>query len=782
MKRYVQILLCVVFAASMAFAQTAQIETRPMSPRLLGSYAANEFPIYSGNHTIAKGMKAYLTADTVGGVNTFTWSVVEKPAGSATDVSSTSEMNITFTPDMVGQYVIGLTVNGGSADQDTFTVATYKGANAVGLNCGSCHADIKTKWAVTGHANIFKEGITGQLEVEAHEGQLVGVYNTSCIKCHTTGWDKTADNGNFGYLANQNGFDTTWYQTAGVIPYNGEYLIPNGDMTAWDLLQNDVKYKNAAPVANIGCESCHGTGSEHMATFGNTSKISKTLDAGVCLQCHDAPTHHMVGSYYVNSMHAMLPDGGHTARTGCFPCHSGGGYFKYAENPTNPDWTDADGNIPISCATCHDPHEAENLGLRLVPVSLTNGYTVTKGGNGQLCMTCHQSRSDVATKVTDKAPFYGFSSHYGPHHGPQTDMLFGQNAYQFGNANLTGLSTHAGLENACVTCHMQTRGYNSNHEWTMVDTTKGQHVDMVGVCQTCHGDMTSFDDIKASFDYDGNGAVEGLQSEVRGMLDTLKAHLPKDSNGEVLSGLSSAADSAKIKDMPEVVQGIYTYYFVEEDRSMGVHNAKYTVAILQGALAALGVEVPVELTSFNASVNGNNVNLAWQTVTETNNKGFVVERKTSDKWAEIGFVNGNGTTTELSKYAFVDKNVNVTKASYRLKQVDFDGTFKYSREINVNVTTAPKEFALSQNYPNPFNPSTTIKFALPVDANVKVVIYNVTGEVVKMLTNGVLVSGQHEVEFNASRLSSGVYFYSIEANAVDGSNSFRQTKKMVLMK
>ena len=524
--------------ATNLLAQKAKIKTQYKSQGNLGTIPAGTFPIYSGNHTVAKGMKVYLTADTTGGVSSFSWTITT-PGASSTTLSSASAQNVTFTPDLTGQYIVGLSV-GSTTDADTFWVSTYRGPTGGTPSCSQCHNSTYLSWQQTPHAQIFQQGITGQLETANVNNQLVGTYGTSCVKCHTTGWDQTVDNGNFGYLAHQNGFDTTWYKTYTLS--SGSYLIPTNDQTAWNLLISNPKYSTASLVANIGCESCHGPGNDHVAGFGDVSKISVSLDAGVCLQCHDAPTHHMVGAYYNASNHATMPLAGTDATsTSCFPCHSGSAYYKYSQNQSAPGYSTADASQDITCAACHDPHNATNYGLRLVPVTLKNGYTVSTGGNGQLCMTCHQARKNINTTITKTAPYYGFSDRFGPHHGPQTDMLLGQNAYQYGDSSITGINTHGGLTDACVTCHMQTRGTNSNHQWNMSDSTG----DYVTVCKSCHGqNITKFDDIKASADWDGNGKIEGVQTEVQGLLNKLAALLPKDSTGAVVSMM---ADSLKVK-------------------------------------------------------------------------------------------------------------------------------------------------------------------------------------------------------------------------------------------
>ncbi len=192
---------------------------------------------------------------------------------------------------------------------------------------------------------------------------------------------------------------------------------------------------------------------------------------------------------------------------------------------------------------------------------------------------------------------------------------------------------------------------------------------------------------------------------------------------------------------------------------------------------------PVELTSFIAKAADGSVNLNWQTATEKNNKGFEVERKnlgSNENWISLGFVEGNGTTTKTSSYDYTDNNVKKGKYNYRLKQIDFDGSFTYTKTVEADVTT-PSHFALEQNYPNPFNPSTQISFTLPVDAGVNITIYNLLGQKVKQLVNKEFNAGDHNVNFDASGLSSGIYIYVLEAKGT-GSVNFTATKKMMLLK
>lgn len=191
--------------------------------------------------------------------------------------------------------------------------------------------------------------------------------------------------------------------------------------------------------------------------------------------------------------------------------------------------------------------------------------------------------------------------------------------------------------------------------------------------------------------------------------------------------------------------------------------------------------IPVELSSFAASITGTDVNLSWITASELNNQGFEIEKSTDQNtWEKIGFVEGNGTTTEMKYYSYTDKSLQTGTYFYRLKQMDFDGTFDYSSVVEAEVTV-PLEFALEQNYPNPFNPSTKINFSLAVDSKVTLKIFDLLGQEVTTLVNSELTAGNQEVTFNASGLNSGVYFYRINAEGTNGKN-FTSVKKMILTK
>jgi len=209
---------------------------------------------------------------------------------------------------------------------------------------------------------------------------------------------------------------------------------------------------------------------------------------------------------------------------------------------------------------------------------------------------------------------------------------------------------------------------------------------------------------------------------------------------------------------------------------------RHSVTPYKGADEA-DAPIPVELTNFSATVSNSSVTLHWSTATETNSKGFEIERnmltnggKEISEWKKIGFVSGNGTSTELNNYSFTDNSLASGNYSYRLKQIDFDGSFAYYWLNETVEVSTPVEFALLQNYPNPFNPVTKIKYAVSIRQYTTLKVYNILGREVATLVNEYQAAGNYEVKFDASNLSSGVYFYKLQ------SGNFVQTKKLLLMK
>jgi Secretion system C-terminal sorting domain len=204
-----------------------------------------------------------------------------------------------------------------------------------------------------------------------------------------------------------------------------------------------------------------------------------------------------------------------------------------------------------------------------------------------------------------------------------------------------------------------------------------------------------------------------------------------------------------------------------DERAGGVNMEIYSADI---------TPLPVELASFNARTTGGKNILQWQTATEKNNRGFEIERSINSKnYVTRGFVDGNGTTTQPHNYSYSDDGVNGV-VYYRLKQFDFNGSYNYSNSIELNSVSS-NEYKLDQNYPNPFNPSTLISYTIPDDGDVTIKIYDGLGREINTLVNKFHKAGVYSINFDASKLSSGVYFYRMEIG-----NKFNSVKKMILIK
>lgn len=195
--------------------------------------------------------------------------------------------------------------------------------------------------------------------------------------------------------------------------------------------------------------------------------------------------------------------------------------------------------------------------------------------------------------------------------------------------------------------------------------------------------------------------------------------------------------------------------------------------------------LPVELNSFSASVSGRNVNIVWTTATEVNSSSFSVERKKSvdDAWVCVGTMKAAGNTNAQKSYSFVEKNLSGGKYLYRLKMVDVDGSYTYSKTLDAEVNI-PKQFQLSQNFPNPFNPTTKITYALPSDAQITLELYAITGQKIATLVNKTAAAGYYDysLNMNALGLSSGMYIYRLSGTELSSGKHITMVKKMMCIK
>ncbi|MBK7105640.1 MAG: ammonia-forming cytochrome c nitrite reductase subunit c552 [Ignavibacteriae bacterium] len=606
LKKITITMLLFFLSFGMINSQTLEVKPYGLSDRSIVADTNDIFTVkYNGLSNVGVGTTVYLAGEAVD--TNFTspaWNIVTKPSGSTVAILGNQDLSdtkkaISLVLDLEGTYVVEFT-DGGMTSSITLNAAKFVGMPATGLSCGTCHTAEKASWMETGHANTVKP----------YTDDPAGHFANRCMSCHTTGYDAAASNDGFD--------DFEFVFPAALAEGNYDALV--------------AAYPNAMQRANVQCEACHGPGSAHNGVVADSKMVSEASSA-TCAYCHDAGTHHAIPALFTEAgLDATEYDGrgfhgGHTVgafvsstnRDGCSPCHSGAGYVQWikegrpvdalglpAKTAVRPDPTN------FTCVTCHDPHSAENpYQLRATETVLGDGTVLSfeKFGTGAQCMDCHRSRRQASTYAED---IKNGSAHFGAHHGPQADMLLGKNAPNYGVDFPSSPHAIAG-GNACVDCHMAGESafdaegnllkfgghtFNMNNE-------EGE--DNVEACEPCHGNVgETFKEkkyyINGSADLDGDGTAEGLQEEVHGLLEELATYLPKNADGVVL--IQSTADFTTAADdslTPRIMRAGYVYFFVEEDRSLGVHNPQFTIAMLKTAISDMKGEL-VDVNEFTNSV------------------------------------------------------------------------------------------------------------------------------------------------------------------------------------
>jgi hypothetical protein len=614
----------------LATAQEAKIASRPLTPKNITDFGLPADTQTSGGlMNVGLGAPLYLEAQVPSGtvVTGVQWSLSGQPAGSQAQLTASPldssvpiynpgdrEVNmvagrIVLVPDVVGSYQVNATV---STDGDpivltrTVTGATYIGVGQLELEfhdppqCARCHSDKFTGWQGTHHATAMTRKI---------DGIGVGHFAEHCLKCHNVGYDTAP-------AAVNDGFDDVAQLVGWILP---ETLEPGN----WDAMPEDLK-----AVSNVQCENCHGPGSQHSRSGGNPMFITQSTSSGDCGQCHEAPPYHTKNAQWNLSRHAVATryPTGSESRAACVGCHSGVGFIDRVDGV--PEGERRFEYEAIVCATCHDPHDATNPHqLRKVDgVTLMNGVQITQGGNGRICMNCHiarQNGEEYAETATG-------NSRFGPHHGPQTDMLAGKNAVEYGryipsSAHLTA------VKDTCATCHMQelestnpAKNLAGEHTFKPVwdagtPDNDADDVDQVGACVSCHGNVTSFD--FARQDYDANGTTDGVQTEVRGLLDQLGKLLPP--YGDPAVNITAAYTRPELK-------AAYNYQFVLEDGSFGVHNTSYAVNLIKASIA--------DVTG-DGTILGDSDNDCLPDSWEVQYFGSITAQTANDDWDQDGLSN-----------------------------------------------------------------------------------------------------------------------------------------------
>ncbi|MBN1409133.1 MAG: T9SS type A sorting domain-containing protein [Calditrichaceae bacterium] len=630
------VLFLLLLSTSLLFAQpTVTLEPFGVSPaQIKADTVGNENYIgilnrvYSGLLNVGVGAQMVLKGASDTTLVTPTWNVASVPGGSSvtdvvsiTDVDTATQMAL-FTPDVVGTYEVEFTSDGVTASV-TINAGTYLGVEGGAVSCVSCHNQTYAAWSETGHAHMLTNALDG-----------ISPYRSgaTCISCHTTGYDTSA-------TAVNDGFDDFPF----VYPDSIGPGMSDSMMT---------EYPDAMMRANIQCEACHGPGSEHMADASD-SKMVSSLQTAACAQCHDDDHYHVYPSQWNAAGHSNIPSYPGGTRTDCSGCHNGAQFIQFVrgENITNQP------HIDITCAVCHDPHNNTNADqLRTVSATLENGTVVTDAGKGALCMNCHKSRRDADSYTNSPG------SHFGPHYAPQADMFIGTNAVTFGKTLPT--SPHlAGTTDACVDCHMYEIGSHGEHDAEGNLNTAGMHSfsmvsksgnDNVAACADCHGDIgETFAEkkyfINGDADLDGDGAEEGLQDEVHGLMDELGALLPDaDPHAEV-------DETWTLTELKAAFNHRLVYY----DHSYGIHNPAFIVSLLQVSIQALennAVEGEIVAIDDVPNDQGKMVKVIWDKFVDDGVAAdpvekYIVKRLDThdDVWTNVGEATADGS----ARYALV---------------------------------------------------------------------------------------------------------------------------------
>jgi len=561
-----------------------------------------------------------LAAVATGLGDSYSWSCAQVSGGAETPcpagvLGSATGRVATFLPAAPGRYLLRETVGGSVV---AVTAASYVGARPVASatipNCGSCHSAAQTSstdgrtltpklqvWSATPHATFFRRALEGGLPVP---------YEPSCIRCHTTGFNPEAANGGFDDVAAAAGW------TFPTPPASG----------AWDTLAG--LSEQLANLGAVSCESCHGPGSAHAGAGGALSGIVRGFSADTCAQCHAKEPYEAQGLQWINARHATfltgaVPSGADPAlQDGCVACHGARGYVGWirsgssAQAAVEPDRTE-----PQTCVACHDPHgEALDPAgqptfrqLRVYDeVTTLSGVGARGVGGGATCLKCH-NRLEQFSAVTQAVA----------HFGAEGDIVLGKGAEAFSPplAAPYPTSAHAAVPRLCVGCHMAPTppagapGHNELGGHSVALTAGG--LEHLGACTGCHAGLSRFDRT-AYGDYDGDGSVEGVRAETEGLvllvgaaLDARAAALwPAETGGaaQVRSEggfirIRRATDRALVfapgaipaatADQRDFLRAAWNLFLVQSDRSHGVHNTGYAVAVLQRTYQALtGGPVP----------------------------------------------------------------------------------------------------------------------------------------------------------------------------------------------
>jgi hypothetical protein len=579
----------------------------------------------SGLNNVPINVPVHVQCDPVGaeapGTATPTWSLY-KPADSQAALKDPKALLTEFTPDIAGAYAVACTFpGGGQAGGVHLYAGSYIGNNAE--TCKTCHPKQVEGWLGTGHANALKYNIDNTLtpDEDTH-------FTERCGACHVTGYYvPPVGEGSNGFkeaATNANWTFPTWEEIN---------AAGKGGPSNFDAMPAEVK-----ALASVGCEQCHGPAADHVNNNAPIMAVSQS--EGTCNVCHNGSSRHDKGEQLKNAAHsdaaaAAFNEPIGPTRQACVRCHSGEGYASFLENPTNQAaWVNE--KQTIVCATCHDPHSAANpWQLRIVSTPIELPFEVTKDvGLSATCFECHNSRADPANAIRSSFPHYSSVAEFISNTGGVT---YGETIANSPHGDLVGIAplpnpaakddptaakflfSAAGDEQGnipgpCVTCHMtapitdQDDPYYEKvggHSFNTVSPDR--QFNYTAACKACHQNITDTFDFAAKADYDGNGEVEGVQTEVKGLLDVLWAALEAEGVEKVDTGypyatLPKDADGQTDDKIDNAWYNFRTVYGVmwgeetgngNEGKAQAMHNFKRAVQLLQLSYKDLtGQDVP----------------------------------------------------------------------------------------------------------------------------------------------------------------------------------------------
>ncbi|MFO0757706.1 MAG: carboxypeptidase regulatory-like domain-containing protein [Byssovorax sp.] len=513
---------------------------------------------------------------------TWSWALDKSKApGSAAAIEDATSQFPNFTPDVVGLYTLTESVSGKSMKIYAGTWLGEMTSNSQ-QSCGLCHdnliaPDKFTPWKKTKHYSALQRKIDGVY------GQS---FTEECLQCHTTGYDKSAQNGGFDDLEASSG----WTYPDTLKPGNYDTLAVNGKL---------------GPLAGIQCENCHGPqlgspDSPHanIANIDGIARISYSSD--VCASCHQENPYHYKPLQWGESKHAdidlalrfgTVENRPNSGSAHCGRCHSAQGYTRYVKQlkagytgqltndskpldsavpPANHLATDAElagfGMTlalvqPQTCQACHDPHDATNpsqLRIYDAVAALPNGQTDIAGmGTGLVCASCHNSRNGEHTDVASPA----LTSFSAPHAASQTDAVFGFNAYF---VNRYTPSPHLAVADTCAGCHY--KAVTASNEAAKQTSNHSFAVDE-SLCKNCHSDLI-----------DG----KGLQAGFLISMNAARALFAQKALTPINAAINAAPGSSVVFRAYDPVTGLYS------SSSSNTSNVVLTAAPLSADFALIG--------------------------------------------------------------------------------------------------------------------------------------------------------------------------------------------------